>query len=99
MNNSSKMYADYNNKDEFNEIIRYLTKTRSVKLPNGHYISKYGKKMLFEEGHCYLVLEQKKNDYYINNYNDETIKAIDLNEYEKYDLEKDKKIYEIFNNR
>ena len=86
MNTTSKMYAEYNNKEEFNKIIRFATKL-STKLPNGHYISKYGKKILFEEGHCYLVIEQKKDDYYINNYNEETIKVRDLNEYRQIKIE------------
>lgn len=59
-------FITYNNKEEFNKIINYASSI-SAKLPNGHYISKYGKKALFVEGTSNIIFEKKKDTYFINN--------------------------------
>ena len=59
-------FITYTNKEEFNKIMNYASSI-SAKLPNGHYISKYGKRALFTEGTAYIIFEKKKDTYYINN--------------------------------
>lgn len=68
-------YAKYNNKEEFKNIIDFAS-TLSAKLPNGHYISKYGIKNLYNENGAYIIIELRRGNYFIDTIND--LNDIDL---------------------